>query len=114
MKQSCHIIEWRKRGSYSSVFSKKICKGWLQKFWVRYDREDHAKYLLTEFMHEQLGSNFCFNFLNEHILAGYGMKRKQFQKKGNKSKTAPIQKYHIYSNKPSPLISTAASGIHIV
>ena len=41
------------------------------------------------------------------------MKRKQFQKKGNKSKTAPIQKYHIYSNKPSPLISTAASGIHI-
>ena len=52
MKQSCHITEWLKRCSYSSVFCRKICKGWLQKFWIKYDIEDHTRYLRINVMYK--------------------------------------------------------------
>ena len=65
-------------------------------------------------MYEQLGANFCSNFLNAHILAGYGMKSKKVKKKsGIKVKLHQSKKYYISSNKLSPLISTEPLGIHI-
>ena len=89
MKRSCHVIEWHRRGSCSPVFYRKICKGGLQKFWIRYDIEDHTRYLPIDFMYEQLGANFCSNLLNAHVLAGYGVKSSI--KKCNKNKAMPIR-----------------------
>ena len=78
------IIERRKRGSYRSIFCRKICKAGLQKFWIRYNIGCHTRYLPNDFMYEKLGANFCSNLLNAHILAEYGMKTKVVSKKCKK------------------------------
>ena len=67
-RNSCHIIEWRKHDSYSFVLCRKNCKVGLQKFWIRYDIEDHTRYLPIDFM------IFCSNLWDAHILAGHDLK----------------------------------------
>ena len=81
MKQNCHINERRRRGSFSTVLCRKICKEGLQKRWIKYGTEDHTRYLPIYFTHEQLGTSFSSSLLQAHILTEYGTKIKVVPKK---------------------------------